>query len=218
MSITRKKIVRSIRNDTLTRIEILLDAYFKHLSDLSEDFDPNNEQLDRGRRLSQTRRRHEVYGGKMPLLSSQSWESFLRAILPYVRALHISWMWRVNGGSWLFPFADQVYDLTFDFCQRVASVRDPAEPKSRGSFIRRLFFNKSTVIAPPLLVRLSCFVFTVTVFCICFVIRTCSTKSSPTVRFLTPTLSCSTLTHQGRDEARVDKDWENPEIVGRCKR
>lgn len=84
----------------------------------------------------------------MPSLTSQTWEAFLRAVLPYIKALHISWMWRVNGISWVVPLADYIYDLTFDVCTRVISS-DPSVPKPEGSRVRRFFFDKTYRVAAP---------------------------------------------------------------------
>lgn len=89
----------------------------------------------------------------MPVFSSKTREAFLRVVLPYVKALHISWMWRVNGTSWIVPLADYIYDLTFDVCTRVISNR-PDVPKPEGSSISRFFFDKTYRVTPPFPVRL----------------------------------------------------------------
>jgi|AntAceMinimDraft_5_1070358.scaffolds.fasta_scaffold91604_1 hypothetical protein len=77
----------------------------------------------------------------------------MRTVVPVGKALHCSWMFRVNlGVSWLVPIADYVYDLTFDVCERVAST-DPDAPKPQGSFLRRLLFDTTYRTAPPFPVR-----------------------------------------------------------------
>jgi len=96
----------------------------------------------------------------------------MRTVLPFAKVLHISWMFRVNGTSWVVPWADWIYDVTFDVLTRVIS-NDSAVPKPVGSFLHRLFFDTTYRVALPF---------------------------------------------PGAEKPKSGHDWENPEIVGRCKR
>jgi len=96
----------------------------------------------------------------------------MRTVLPYVQFMHVSWMWRVNGIAWSVPWADWLYEMFFDVSSRVIST-DPAVPKPAGSYLHRLFFDKTYSLKLPF---------------------------------------------PGAPKAVPGNDWENPEVVGRCKR
>ena len=125
------------------------------------------------------------------------WEGIIRALLPLVSLLHISWMFRVNGASSVVPWADWLYDFTFDACTRVWSS-DPHVLKPTESFFWRLFFDNTLsfpVRAPGSLH---------------FSISSSSVGSfslRPVSGFV-----------QRASKMKEINDWENPEVVGRRKR
>lgn len=132
--------------------------------------------------------------------SRQFWEAFVSTILPTLSLLHVSWMFRMNGISSMVPFADWVYSLTFDTFTRVVP-KSPGTPRTSGSSLWRvLVYNVHRVI-------------------LWFTVRS-SQLPELCIRLLSdvPSLPESLEPQSTASSKKADEDWENPEIVGRCKR
>lgn len=129
----------------------------------------------------------------------QFWEAFLHNILPTLSILHVSWMFRMNGISSVVPVADCVYRLTFDICNRVVP-KSPGTPRSFGSSLWRIIeYNIHSVKS----------------WCVVRVLRV---PERFFVFFLTLVPSHIPKPQGTASTEKSEADWENPEVVGRCKR
>ena len=147
--------------------------------------------------VPQTRRR--VQPAQTMWFSWQFWEALLSTILPTLSVFHVSWMFRMNGISSVVPFADLVYSFTFDICTRVVP-KAPGTSSSFGSSLwRTLVYNIYIVIS-------------------WFAVRSVRLPEQ-CIHLLSDTHSLpETLELQSTASSKDSEDWENPEIVGRCKR
>ena len=121
-------------------------------------------------------------------------------ILPTLSLLHVSWMFRLNGISSMVPFADWVYSLTFDTFKRVVP-KSPGTPRSSGgSLWRVLVYTIHRVIS-------------------WFTVRS-SRLPEPCICLLSdvPSLPESLDPQSTASSKKAGEDWENPEVVGCCKR
>ena len=105
----------------------------------------------------------------------------------------------MNGISSVVPVADWVYRLTFDICNRVVP-KSPGTPRSFGSSLWRIIeYNIHSVKS----------------WCVVRVLRV---PERFFVFFLTLVPSHIPKPQGTASTEKSEADWENPEVVGRCKR